>query len=91
MEASKVGDIVKYEARQQIPFDLNDVIWDWQTMGGGIQEGGYMLDSEVGLVAMKKEALQTHLKPFTDLRIEFDTFQASSLPMFNFMSHDQFE
>ncbi|MES2789437.1 MAG: type IV pilus assembly protein PilM [Planctomycetota bacterium] len=91
VEASKVGDIVKYEARQQIPFDLNDVIWDWQTMGGGIQEGGYMLDSEVGLVAMKKEALQNHLKPFTELRMEIDTIQAVSLAMFNFMSYDQFE
>lgn len=91
VEASKVGDIVKYEARQQIPFDLNDVIWDWQTMGGGIQEGGYMLDSEVGLVAMKKEALQNHLKPFTDLKLEIDAIQAVSLAMFNFMSYDQFE
>lgn len=91
VEASKVGDIVKYEARQQIPFDLNDVIWDWQTMGGGIQEGGYMLDSEVGLVAMKKESLQNHLKPFTELRMEIDTIQAVSLAMFNFMSYDQFE
>ena len=91
VEASKVGDIVKYEARQQIPFDLNDVIWDWQTMGGGIQEGGYMLDSEVGLVAMKKEALQNHLRPFTEQRLEIDTIQAVSLAMFNFMSYDQFE
>lgn len=90
VEASKVGDIVKYEARQQIPFDLNDVIWDWQTMGGGIQEGGYMLDSEVGLVAMKKEALQNHLKPFNDLKVEIDTIQATPLAMFNFMSFDQF-
>ncbi len=91
VEASKVGDIVKYEARQQIPFDLNDVIWDWQTMGGGIEEGGYMLDSEVGLVAMKKEALQNHLKPFTEQRLEIDAIQAVSLAMFNFMSYDQFE
>ena len=90
VEASKVGDIVKYEARQQIPFDLNDVIWDWQTMGGGIQEGGYMLDSEVGLVAMKKEALQHHLRPFNDLKMEIDTIQAVPLAMFNFMSFDQF-
>ena len=90
VEASKVSDIVKYEARQQIPFDLNDVIWDWQTMGGGIQEGGYMLDSEVGLVAMKKEALQNHLKPFNEFKVEIDTIQATPLAMFNFMSYDQF-
>ena len=35
VEAEKIPDIVRYEARQQIPFDLNDVIWDYQRMGGG--------------------------------------------------------
>ena len=39
VEAKKIPDIVRYEARQQIPFDLNDVIWDYQRMGGG-QRGG---------------------------------------------------
>lgn len=90
VESSKVADIVKYEARQQIPFDLNDVVWDWQTMGGGVQEGGYMLDSEVGLVAMKKEALQGHMKPFLEHKIELDTIQSTPLAMFNFLAYDQF-
>ena len=35
VEASKVGEIVKYEARQQIPFALEEVIWDYQPLGGG--------------------------------------------------------
>ena len=43
VEASKVAEIVKYEARQQIPFDLNDVIWDYQPIGGGVEESGFML------------------------------------------------
>ena len=46
VEASKVGDIVKYEARQQIPFALEDVIWDYQTLGGGTEESGFMLEAE---------------------------------------------
>ena len=29
VEAKKIPDIVKYEARQQIPFALEDVIWDF--------------------------------------------------------------
>ena len=40
VEAKKIPDIVRYEARQQIPFDLNDVIWDYQRMGGGSEEDG---------------------------------------------------
>ena len=34
VEVKKIADIVKYEAKQQIPFDLNDVIWDFQQMEG---------------------------------------------------------
>ena len=41
MEAKKIPDIINYEARQQIPFDLNDVIWDYQRMAGGSEEDGF--------------------------------------------------
>jgi type IV pilus assembly protein PilM len=29
IEAKKIPDIVKYEARQQIPFPLEQVVWGW--------------------------------------------------------------
>src|SRR5260221_8641436 len=35
VDVKKIADIVKYEARQQIPFALEDVIWDFQRMAGG--------------------------------------------------------
>ena len=57
VEAKKIPDIVKYEARQQIPFDLNDVIWDYQRMGGGSEEEGFALEAEIGLFAMKRDAV----------------------------------
>ena len=42
VEAKKIPDIVKYEAKQQIPFDLDDVIWDYQPMGAGAEEEGFL-------------------------------------------------
>ncbi len=35
VESKKIPDIVKYEARQQIPFSLDDVVWNSQQMTGG--------------------------------------------------------
>ena len=35
VDVKKIADIVKYEAKQQIPFALEDVIWDYQRMAGG--------------------------------------------------------
>ena len=55
--SKKIADIVKYEARQQIPFALEDVIWDYQRMAGGQEVDGFALDTEIGLFAMKREAV----------------------------------
>lgn len=88
VESSKVKEIVKYEARQQIPFALEDVIWDYQTLGGGMEEGGFMLEAEVGLFAMKKDQVAHHLQPFIDARLEVDLIQVAPLALYNFLSYD---
>src|SRR5262245_11173077 len=54
VESKKIPDIVKYEARQQIPFALEDVVWDYQPLVGSVDEG-YALETEVGLFAMKRD------------------------------------
>ncbi len=35
VESSKIPDLVKFEAKQQIPFPLEDVVWDFQQMPAG--------------------------------------------------------
>ena len=89
VETSKVGDVVTYEARQQIPFALEDVIWDYQTLGGGIEESGFMLGAEVGLFAMKKEQVYEALKPFEEARVEVELVQIAPLAMYNVLWYDQ--
>jgi len=89
VESSKIAEIVKYEARQQIPFALEDVIWDYQTLGGGIEESGYMLEAEVGLFAMKREQVLQALRPFTDAKLEIELIQIAPLCLYNFVSYDQ--
>src|SRR5437868_6862229 len=88
--ASKVGEIVKYEARQQIPFALEEVIWDYQPLSVGMEESGFMLDAEVGLFAMKRDQVQQHLAPFLRRKVEVDLVQIAPLALYNFLCHDQF-
>ena len=90
VEVKKIADIVKYEAKQQIPFDLNDVIWDFQQMEGAQIEDGYALDSEVGLFAMKKEAVFRALKPFRDKAMDIDLVQLAPISLYNLISHERF-
>src|ERR1039457_4324 len=41
VDASKVTQIIQYEAQQNVPFPLEDVVWDYQilgtTAGGGLE------------------------------------------------------
>jgi len=89
VEAKKIPDIVRYEARQQIPFDLNDVIWDYQRMGGGAEEEGFALETEIGLFAMKRDAVFRALEPFERAGIEVNFVQLAPLSLYNFMVFDQ--
>ncbi len=88
VEASKVGEIVKYEARQQIPFALEEVIWDYQPLGDGIEESGYMLDAEVGLFAMKRDQIMKQLRPFTESKLEVELIQIAPLALYNVLTYD---
>ncbi len=87
VEAKTLPDIVKYEVKQQIPFPIEDVIWDWQQLGGSVVEGR-TVDAEIGLFAMKRDAVYRALKPFDDAEIDIDLVQLSPLAIFNVVTHD---
>ncbi len=90
VEAKTLPDIVKYEVKQQIPFPIEDVIWDWQQLGGTIVDGR-TLDAEVGLFAMKREAVFRALRPFDEIDVEVSLVQLSPLSIFNVLCHDIIE
>jgi type IV pilus assembly protein PilM len=48
VETKRIPEVVKFEATQQIPFDINDVQWDWQLM---TETGGS--ETKVGIFAIK--------------------------------------
>jgi len=88
VDVKKIADIVKYEARQQIPFALEDVIWDYQRMAGGQEVDGFALDTEIGLFAMKREAVAKALNPYNAAGIEVDVIQLAPISIYNYVSHD---
>jgi len=89
VESSKLHEIVKYEARQQIPFALEDVIWDYQPLGAGMEEGGFLLDAQVGLFAMKRDDIAQQLFPYQEAKVEVDLIQIAPLALYNVLSVDE--
>ncbi len=84
VDKRKVPDIVRYEADQQIPFDMDEVIWDYQTFQ---QED--MPDIEVGIFAMKRELIRGHLLHFEQAGIEPVIVQSGPLAVYNVAMHEK--
>ena len=83
VESKKIPDIVKYEARQQIPFPLEEVIWDYEQLKGGSEEEGFTLETEVGLFAMKRDQVFKVIRPFDRAGMELDIIQLAPLAIYN--------
>ena len=92
VEKKRIPDIVKFEARQQIPFALEEVIWDYQQIGGdddeGGDDGGFTL-AEVGLFAMKRDQINRAMLPLKNAGIEVDLVQMGPIALYNFASVDR--
>ncbi len=91
VESSKIPDMVRYEAKQQIPFPLGEVIWDYQQMAGGSEEAGFSLETEVGLFAMKREEVLRQMAPYERAEVEIDIVQLTPLALYNFLAYDQLQ
>ncbi len=89
IEAKKIPDIVKYEARQQIPFPLEQVIWDWQRLPGGFEEGTFVLDAEVAIFAMKRDQVFKTLAPLQKAGVQVDILQLAPVALANMAIFDQ--
>lgn len=87
VEEKKIPDIVRFEAKQQIPFPLDEVVWDWQTIRRGeIAEG--FVENEIGLFALKRDVVFKALQVFRDLKIEVHIVQMTPLALLNWAVYD---
>ncbi|MBS3820463.1 MAG: type IV pilus assembly protein PilM [Planctomycetes bacterium] len=84
VETKKIPDIVRFEAEQQIPFDIDEVTWRWQTFLDPDSP-----DVEVGIFAMKKADVSEMLSYFLGAGMEVDTVQMAPLALYNMMVFDQ--
>jgi type IV pilus assembly protein PilM len=53
VEEEKIERIIAFEAQQNVPFPIDEVVWDYQLVGGGAEE-----QIQVVLVAIKEDLLE---------------------------------
>lgn len=84
VEAKKIPEVVKFEAVQQIPFDINEVQWDWQMMSEDDDS-----EKRVGLFAIKNEIVDAELAYFSHEDLPVTTVQMAPMALYNFLLHDR--
>src|SRR6266536_1843555 len=52
LDAEKIDKIISFEAQQNVPFPIDEVVWDYQLVGGGMGE-----QIQVVIVAIKRDLL----------------------------------
>ena len=84
VEPKRIPEIVKFEAVQQIPFDINEVEWDWQLMPKADSP-----DTEVGIFAIKNELVSGVLESFGVENMRVTTVQMAPMALYNYAHFDR--
>jgi len=85
VDRRRVPEIVLYEARQQIPFSLSEVIWTYETVRKEFIPGE---EIEIGLFAVKREVMDAYLAELAPLARQLEGVQMAPLALYNFVRHE---
>jgi type IV pilus assembly protein PilM len=84
VETKRIPEVVKFEATQQIPFDINDVQWDWQLM---TDTNGS--ETKVGIFAIKNEVVHSVLEHFNSENLSVTCVQMAPMALYNYALYDR--
>jgi len=84
VEAKRLPEIVRFEAAQQIPFDMNEIQWDWQLMSDPDSP-----EKKVGLFAIKNEVVNSSLESFEREELQISYVQMAPMALYNYLLFDR--
>ena len=83
----QVPQIVRYEAKQQIPFPLDEVAWDYQPASDRPPRPGEGI--EIALFAIKTQIIQQALASLESINLGVDIIGMSRLALYNLLKWDR--
>ena len=80
IKKNRIGDVLKFELRKQVPFEPDEIAWDYQQFddNGAANEG-----VKIGLFATKKENIYGLLPALTPIRVNLDAVQITPIAIYN--------
>jgi len=98
VDPKKIPDVIRYEAKQWLPFDINDVVFEFQPLAKAPRktsedeeddDAGMFDDTTVGMFAIKRDVATKALTPYLSRGVDIDSIQSSPIALYNFMAFDQ--
>jgi len=84
VEQKRLPEIVKFEAAQQIPFDMSEVQWDFQMMTEPDSS-----EQKVGIFAIKNEIVEAEMEHFEREDLVVSYVQMAPMALYNFLLYDR--
>jgi type IV pilus assembly protein PilM len=85
VEQRRIPEIVRFEVKQQIPFPIEDIVWDYFKCKESFAPGE---EIEVNLVAIRKEIVENFTEMFSRAGIRVDVLQAAPLALYNLVKYE---
>ena len=86
VEKKRIPELVRYEARTQMPFPIEEVIWDYQPLAEEVTPGE---EVEVALFAIKRATVYTFLDSLASAGLRPDLVEICPLALYNFLMYDR--
>ncbi len=80
IKKSRIGDALKFELRKQVPFEPDEIVWDYQQFN---DDGAANKDVKIGLFATKKENIYGLLPSLAPIRVNLDAIQITPIAIYN--------
>ncbi|MBN1629014.1 MAG: type IV pilus assembly protein PilM [Thermoleophilia bacterium] len=85
VETKRLDEIVQYEARQRIPFPLDEVTWAYQPLGRASGDE----ETKVAIFAVQNQRIHAFAALLGQCKLDPDIVQIPSLALLNFVSFDR--
>lgn len=86
VEEAKIPEVVRFEAQSQIPFPIEEVLWDYQLIN---RQYGVGEEKEAIVFAIKKDIVEQFLENLKALNFPIDAIQFAPVALYNFLKWDQ--
>jgi type IV pilus assembly protein PilM len=78
LDAEKIHKVISFEAQQNVPFPIDEVVWDYQLVGGGMGE-----QIQVVIVAIKRDLLDEINNAVEETGLRTNIVDMASMALYN--------